>query len=208
MQAGDEVQVTDGEGTLAVARIAEAHARHCILHIVSRKFIAPSAHRLHVAVAPAKSAERNEWMLEKMVELGVEEVSFISTERSERGRMNMERMQKIAVSAMKQSRQSWLPKLNPLATFEHLPERTLPVARLIAWCEAEHTNSLKQMMQPADTIILIGPEGDFTAEEVARARAVGFQPVSFGPRILRTETAAVHAVSSFNTLVRGVESTS
>jgi 16S rRNA (uracil1498-N3)-methyltransferase len=207
LKKGDEVHLTDGKGIHAIALIGDDHPKKCILDIVSttqtqrnRKYY------LHIVVAPTKNMERIEWFLEKATEIGIDEVSFIETTNSERTRVNMERFEKITVSAMKQSKQWYLPKLNDIQKLSTLLPTLTGDLKFIAWCETPHTDLLskqlqqKHLLQLPSITIFIGPEGDFTKAETELVQHNGFIPSSLGQSILRTETAALYACMAVQTI--------
>jgi 16S rRNA (uracil1498-N3)-methyltransferase len=136
-----------------------------------------------------------EWFIEKATEAGIDEISFIETENSERAKVNLERCEKIAVSAMKQSKQWYLPKINSLKKITDILKQNIPGVKFIAWCETDETALINQKIKqlaPSHITILIGPEGDFTSTEVNLAIQHDFIPVSLGKTILCTETAALY----------------
>ena len=154
---------------------------------------------LHIAVAPTKLMERNEWFVEKAVEIGVDEITFLNTEHSERDVIKMERIEKIAVSAMKQSEKAFMPRLNGMTRFRTLIENGFEGDKFIAHCEPGMKVHLKDAVVAGhDTLVLIGPEGDFSPAEIEMALKAGFKPISLGPSRLRTETAAIVAVHIMN----------
>jgi 16S rRNA (uracil1498-N3)-methyltransferase len=147
-------------------------------------------------VAPTKNFDRMEWFIEKATEAGIDEITFVETANSERAKVNLERCEKIAVSAMKQSKQWYLPKINALQKFTDVIKQVLPGDKLIAWCEVDSTALINQKISQLTSnhiTILIGPEGDFTEAEVKIAQQHHFIPISLGKTILRTETAALYA---------------
>lgn len=198
--AGDAVEVTDGRGTLAQCRIVEAHPKHCLLQVEARtEAYGRRPYGLHLAVAPTKNAARMEWLLEKAVEMGVESFTPLVCAHSERTALKQERMAKIAVSAMKQSLKAYLPALHAPTTVEELIAQPFAGQRFIAYCVGAHRTPLREAYTAgSDALILIGPEGDFSADEVAMALAAGFVPVTLGASRLRTETAALAALAFFN----------
>ncbi len=207
MQKGDIVYLADGKGTKAKAVIDDDHPKRCVLQVVEQQHFTPSQssgrdYTLHILVAPTKNFDRMEWFIEKAVETGVDEITFIETENSERAKVNMERCEKIAVSAMKQSKQWYLPIIHPLVDVKTAITQNNDTEKLIAWCETEQTQQLAQLHQKKSNQIslLIGPEGDFTATEVELAKKHGFTPVSLGTTILRTETAALYGVMAIKAL--------
>lgn len=207
MQKGDVVYLADGKGTKAKALIDDDHPKRCVLQVVEQQHFTPQQssgrnYSLHILVAPTKNFDRMEWFIEKAVEAGVDEITFIETENSERAKVNLERCEKIAISAMKQSKQWYLPVIHPLVDVKKAITQNTATEKLIAWCETEQTQQLAQLHQKKSTQIclLIGPEGDFTATEVALAKQHGFIPVSLGTTILRTETAALYGVMAIKAL--------
>jgi 16S rRNA (uracil1498-N3)-methyltransferase len=202
MKKGDEVHLANGKGMHAIATIADDHPKKTLLHLHTRtQHTLSRNYYLHLLVAPTKNMDRIEWFIEKATEAGIDEISFIETENSERAKVNMERCEKITISAMKQSKQWFLPRLNflqklPVALTQHQSDNAY-----IAWCETPETTLLVHKLMTATAAfqritILIGPEGDFTATEVLQATQAGFQSVSLGHSILRTETAALFACMS------------
>lgn len=202
LRAGDEVTLADGLGASYTAHLTDDHPKRCKLAITQVTHHT-KASQLHIAICPTKNSDRIEWFIEKAVELGVARISFLTCERSERTKINMERCIKTAVSAMKQSKQWWLPELDdalPFTTFckAHAAQHT---HKFIAWCETPHTSALSALLptQSAPALVLIGPEGDFSPDETNVATQLGFQPVSLGNSILRTETAGIYVCA----LMRG-----
>jgi 16S rRNA (uracil1498-N3)-methyltransferase len=166
MKKGDEVHLADGKGTHAIASIVDDNPKRCVLAVTEQQFI--KQHRdyyLHVLIAPTKNFDRIEWFIEKATEAGIDEITFIESSNSERAKINLERCQKIAISAMKQSKQWHLPKINTIIKLSALEQINLQGLKLVAWCESNKEQRLKDILiqQPAQKIaILIGPEGDFT----------------------------------------------
>lgn len=205
---GDEIILIDGKGTEAIATIVDDNPKRCKLHIKLRNEKRETRnYNLHIAIAPTKNFERMDWFIEKAVELGINEITFIESENSERTKINLERCQKIAIAAIKQSKQFYLPKLNEvikLTKFMELTKlNTKEELRLIAFCD-EKTNSLTQQITQSHNqnfSILIGPEGDFTSKEIELAKSAGFKTVSLGSTILRTETAGVFVCAALKTLL-------
>lgn len=173
------------------ARLTQVHEKQCVAEILEAEQRTPRTTRLHLAIAPTKQIDRIEWMLEKCVELGIEEISFIQCHNSERTNLKEERMQKIAESAMKQSLQAFLPKVNGLVKFEHIL-RVPAHLRFIAHCYPGIKTQLKTVDFTGQTaLILIGPEGDFSELEISQAITGGFQALDLGTNRLRTETAGL-----------------
>lgn len=200
LKKGDIVHLASGGGIQAIASIADDNPKKCVLTIQERIAHAPRPTHLHIAIAPTKNFDRMEWFIEKATEIGIEEITFIECEHSERNKINKERCEKVAISAMKQSKQWWLPKINDIIPLKKFIESTEGNAlRLMAWCETNQTDLLNKQLTNSPNhnfTLLIGPEGDFTAWEVELAKAAGFIPISLGENILRTETAALFACAS------------
>lgn len=204
LREGDELNVTDGCGNLYRCQVVEASDKACCIQPLSTIHSPLFTFHLHLAVAPTKNPARMEWLVEKAVEIGVGEITLLQCDHSERTFLKTDRLEKLAVSAMKQSLHTVLPKINPpvkLSDWLCLPLSTLhSPLKFIAHCEADKPRTpLASALQPGkDAVVLIGPEGDFSPEEIDLALECGFQPVSLGPARLRTETAALYAVTAFN----------
>ena len=205
LREGDELNVTDGRGNLYRCRIITSDERSCTVEAAEQEFSIPnSLFSSHLAVAPTKNPSRMEWLVEKAVEIGVGEITLLQCDYSERTFLKTERLEKLAVSAMKQSLHTILPKINPAVKLKDWLNSQSSILnsqlKFIAHCEADKPRvPLASALQPGtDTVVLIGPEGDFSEGEIAMALECGFQPVSLGPSRLRTETAALYAVTAFN----------
>lgn len=200
MTSGDEIFLTDGQGSLCRCRITEAHPKHCSVEVVERQQnVDPHAFYLHVAVAPTKNNARMEWFVEKAVEMGIDEITPIVCDHSERCIIKQDRIEKIAISAMKQSLKAFKPVVNDPTPLSALLAAPFDGQRFIAYCDDERRTPLRSLYQPGqNALILIGPEGDFSPDEVSSALDAGFLPVTLGPCRLRTETAALAAVAFFN----------
>lgn len=192
---GDEILLTDGCGTTYNARITNPHPKHCEFEVLSsEKQARTHDFYLHIAIAPTKNIERLEWMVEKCTEIGVDEITPLLCRFSERKTLRTDRLEKIILSAAKQSLTPYLPKLNPLTDFETLIAQTEQEQKFIAHCYKEDKRELRDEIQKGKSVcVLIGPEGDFSEEEIHHAFARGFVPVSLGKSRLRTETAGVVA---------------
>ncbi|AMR26153.1 16S rRNA (uracil(1498)-N(3))-methyltransferase [Hymenobacter psoromatis] len=192
---GAPVTLVDGRGTIFAATVADANPKRCSLYVVNQEVIAPRATYLHVAVAPTKNLDRMEWLVEKAVEVGVERLSFLRCAHSERRELKLERLEKIAISALKQSGQAYLPQLDEMLDFEAFIEEIDASATFIAHLEAgERLPLARALASTARACVLIGPEGDFSPAEIALALGRGVRPVTLGDSRLRTETAALAAV--------------
>lgn len=199
---GDKVQVTDGTGGFYTAEITEPHPKKCKLTVIqAQKNFGKRSFRLHMAIAPTKNNNRFEWFLEKATEIGVNEITPLLCSHSERKTIKTERLEKILVSAMKQSVKAYLPKLNPMVPFYDFLKQPDGLQKFIAHCNDGKKPHLKNELTPDETIlILIGPEGDFSPEEVEQAKTSGFREISLGKSRLRTETAGVVACHIVNLL--------
>lgn len=200
MGVGDTLSITDGNGTLYHCRIMEANPKGCVVDTVERlKEYGKRPFSLHVAVAPTKNTARMEWFVEKAVEMGVDIITPIICDHSERCSMKSERLKKIAVSAMKQSLKAYLPLINEPTSIDRIINMPATGQRFIAYCDGEIRTPLRNAYNPGnDATILIGPEGDFSSDEVCAALHNGFIPVTLGECRLRTETAALAATAFFN----------
>lgn len=200
-QPGDRLQLTDGHGFFYEGEIADTGKKHAVVRILNTTPAPPSAARLHIAMAPTKQIERFEWFLEKATEIGIQTITPLLCQRSERSTIRHDRLEKILVSAMKQSLQGHLPELRPLTPLEKAVRQATEPRRLIAWCADTPLPHLSTRLDnTADTLILIGPEGDFTPAEVALAESCGFTGISLGATRLRTETAGLLAVAAFRVM--------
>lgn len=199
---GDILFVTNGLGDLFKTEISLASDSKCTVAILSKEKKEATQYTLHLAVAPTKMNDRFEWFLEKATEIGIQEITPIICDRSERKVINKERFEKIILTAMKQCNQFYLPKLNEAITFKNFIKQQHEGQLLIAHCEETDKKSLKSVLNTnTKTTILIGPEGDFSEKEIELALANNFIPVTLGNTRLRTETAAVvacHSVVFFN----------
>lgn len=198
----DILFVTNGLGFLFKTEITLASDSKCTVQIISFEKKEESKFKLHLAVAPTKMNDRFEWFLEKATEIGIYEITPIICDRSERKVINAERFDKIILSAMKQSNELFLPKLNNAVTFKEFIKQQNKGLQLIAHCEETDKKTLKSVLKPNENVtLLIGPEGDFSEKEIALALENNYIPVSLGNTRLRTETAAVvacHSVVFFN----------
>lgn len=199
---GDQLHITNGKGWLFVAEITNTDVKNCVASIISKKFEPTRNYKVHLAVAPTKMNDRYEWFLEKATEIGVDVITPIICDHSERKAIKSDRFEKILQAAMKQSLHYYLPELQEAVSFSDFINQTLGGQKFIAHCEETERTSLKNALQPkSDVLILIGPEGDFSSNEIKSAMAAGFLPVTLGNTRLRTETAAVvacHSVAFFN----------
>ncbi len=201
---GDSLLITNGKGHLFEAEIILADAKKCKAQITSTTKRHRKMYWFHLVVAPTKSNDRFEWFLEKATEIGVDEITPIICAHSERKIVKPERMQKVLQSAMKQSMQTYLPKLNPIMGYTEFMNQSREGLLFIAHCDEDEKLELKRRVAPdKDVTILIGPEGDFSRTEIESAYEKGFLPVSLGQNRLRTETAAIVACTTVNLINNG-----
>jgi 16S rRNA (uracil1498-N3)-methyltransferase len=195
---GDILHVTNGLGTLFTTEIVHASPSKCEVNVISKITEQARAFGLHLAVAPTKLMDRYEWFLEKAVEIGVQTITPLICDHSERTVIKLERIEKIVLGAMKQSNQLFLPTINEVQHFKTFIKNQPATQKLIAHCEETKKFSLKESLQPKQsTLILIGPEGDFSSKEIELALQNNYKPVSLSETRLRTETAAIVACHSF-----------
>jgi 16S rRNA (uracil1498-N3)-methyltransferase len=196
MNRGDAIQVTDGNGHLFSGTIQLAHDKRTTVEITETTRQPQSSYHLHLYVALTKHADRLEWMLEKCVEMGLASFTPLITHRTERKNIRVDRLEMIALSAMKQSLKAWLPVVHPAAKVADAFKQAGSGTKLIAHCaNDEQKIVLSEIKADKEVHIFIGPEGDFTLDEVSSAMEQGFQQVSLGPSRLRTETAGLTACS-------------
>lgn len=198
-KVGDVIQVIDGNGTRAIGKIEAAHAKQCAVSLTEKEVVTQTRnYKINIAIAPTKNIERIEWFVEKAVEIGIDEISFIKCKNSERTVVKDERILKVAESAVKQSQQAYIPKINPLIDFKEFIKKDRSDIKLIAHCEKESKQHIKQYITANKSFtILIGPEGDFTKDEIALALSSSYLPVALGDSRLRTETAGLFACNAF-----------
>ena len=198
-KVGDIIQVIDGNGTRAIGKIEAAHAKQCAVSLTDKEVVKQTRnYKLHVAIAPTKNIERIEWFVEKAVEIGIDEISFIKCKNSERTVIKDDRLKKVAEAAVKQSQQAYIPKMNPIIDFKEFIKKNSSDVKLIAHCEKESKQHIKKFIITGKTFtVLIGPEGDFTKDEIALALSLNYSPVALGGSRLRTETAGLFACGAF-----------
>jgi len=204
LQVGDKIQLIDGKGNFYTAAITDPHPKRTSLQIIAvQKDFHRRNHYLHIAIAPTKNIERLEWFLEKATEIGIDEISLVICQRSERKEVKTERLDKIITSAIKQSIKAWHPVLNEPVVLNKLMSSPFGGQKFIAHCEPGDRFTLKQELKPFGRyLILIGPEGDFTPKEIDDALNNGFKAITLGESRLRTETAALEACFEVNFLNR------
>lgn len=194
---GDRVLVINGRGIRATGIISDAHPKKCQVKIVSKEIFPPDETKVMVAISPTKSNDRIEFFLEKATEIGLDGVIPLMAKNNERTKVNMERWKKVMVSAVKQSNRSWMPEIfEPMKIEELLKQDWGDFQKLIAYCEELPEESVTQYANNTkNKLLLIGPEGDFTLEEVIGCESVGFKRVNLGKNRLRTETAGIVGVT-------------
>ena len=201
-KVGDTLYITNGNGFLFTAKITIADQKNCVISIENSEFKKPTDYKLHLAVAPTKMNDRYEWFLEKATEIGITSITPIFCDHSERKNVKLDRFEKILQSAMKQSLHLYLPTLNQPISFKDYINQDFSGDLFIAHCEETDKKSLKNEIKPNTEItILIGPEGDFSVNEIETAIKNKFIPVTLGNTRLRTETAAIvacHSVAFIN----------
>ena len=192
-KTGDSIQIIDGKGQLVSGTITNAHPKKCEISNVASLHKEEKPPQVHIAIAPTKNFDRMEWFVEKATEIGVTEITFIKCDRSERAKINMNRINKKVLSALKQCQSLWLPRVNDLTDLNEVVDMSSEEQKLIAHLEEGEKHILTPSGQ--SSIVLIGPEGDFTPEEIAMATERDFRSVSLGKNVLRTETAGIVAAS-------------
>lgn len=200
LKEGDELMLMDGKGSFYRAEVTLVSNHHCMYRIVERQPQQPQWEgRVHLAIAPTKMNDRIEWMAEKATEVGIDELSFLNCQFSERRNLKTERIKKIVVAAVKQSHKAWMPIVNELEPFRQFISRQSSGHRYIAHCynEVPRVNLFDELCRldaSEDALVLVGPEGDFSIDEVRYAVSQGFVSVDLGKSRLRTETAGLSAV--------------
>ncbi len=198
MKQGDTLLLTDGKGHFIASHIEHIEGKKCWVAFDKIEKQNPLPYRLHLVVAPTKNTNRYEWLLEKATEIGVTSIISLISFHSERRKLNTERLEKILISAMKQSQKAYLPKLSVPTSFQEIINRPLEGKGYIAHCCADFDRETisESYKKGEEVTILIGPEGDFSKEEIEQAIAVGFKSIHLGTSRLRTETAGIIACSS------------
>ena len=197
---GDTLIIVDGKGGWYETVLVTDEIQNCKLRIIEKKekYGKPN-HYIHIAIAPPKSHDRAEWFVEKSVEIGVQEISFVLTKNSERNNIKMNRIKKRAVSSMKQSLRAYLPQINDILSFGDFVETCSNSEKYVGYLRDGNTNFLLSITKPGDNYcVLIGPEGDFDPEEIKHALTFGFQCISLGENRLRIETAGLVACHILN----------
>lgn len=203
MKAGDTIEVMDGKGRLYRCVLVDAHSKHAAVEIVeSQELPLFWSQDVTLAVAPTKHMDRMEWMVEKLTELGVNRIVPLLCRHSERKEIKTERLEKIAVSAMKQSLKATLPEILPMTPIADVIAGFGDQQRFVCYCDDDTPRRyLGNVYRPQSSVtVMIGPEGDFSPEEITTAISVGWQPVTLGDTRLRTETAAIAACQIIHTV--------
>lgn len=199
---GDLITLVDGHGGFFIAEITDPNPKRCQVNVIqSEQNFGLPGFQVNVAIAPTKNMERIEWFLEKATEIGVTRITPLLCRFSERKEIKHERLEKVMISAMKQSLKAYLPRLDELTKFSNFIHQPFEGQKFIAHCGDQQRDLLKNRIKPGENyLILIGPEGDFSPDEIEQALNAGFLPVSLGNSRLRTETAGVVACHTFNLL--------
>ena len=197
-QVGDEIMVLNGRGGIFHCLLTSVTKRQCNYTILSRTHINPRSFESRLVIAPTKNMDRMEWMVEKLTEIGIDEIVFITTDHSERRKLRLDRLEKKVIGALKQSGNPFCPTLTGGLSFPEALERYTDGIKLIAHVDQTNQPLNTKLQSDTNTTILVGPEGDFSREEVALALDKGFQPVSLGNNTLRTETAGFTACCHIN----------
>lgn len=202
LEVGDEIYLIDGKGGFYRCEISQAHPKHCEVKCVEKtENYGQRDYRIHIAIAPTKNIERIEWFLEKCTEIGIDEITPLLCDHSERKVIKEDRLEKVIISAMKQSLKAYLPKLNPMTDFSRFVKNNHDPLKCIAHCDEGNKKRLDELYTPHQNVtILIGPEGDFSENEIKLAIEQDFKPITLGESRLRTETAGIVACHSINFL--------
>ncbi len=194
LRAGERIGLLNGTGLRVEAELVEVSKRRCMAQAIERmqQEVERTA-RIHMAVAVTKQMERYEWFVEKAVEIGVDRITPMLTSRTERNALRLDRLERVAVAAMKQSQRTWLPVIDPLTHLDALLAQEIHRQRYFGWCEGAHVQFTSSYSPATNALVLIGPEGDFTTDEADILRSTDFAAVNLGQARLRTETAALAA---------------
>lgn len=198
-KGGDIIHITDGKGVLYTCKITDSKPDKCAFVIESSEQEKPKNFSIHIAIAPTKNPDRTEWFVEKAIEIGVDEITFLECDNSERSTIKTERIEKLAVSAMKQSLKTTLPKIHSIRQLDKFITESDSSKKFIAYVDQSNPDQLLKVAQPKENyLVLIGPEGDFSAAELSLAIKNGFKKVALGRSRLRTETAGIVACHTLN----------
>lgn len=193
---GQRIGLLNGRGTRAEAELVDVARKRCVAMVLeSKELPRERTGAIHLAIAPTKQMDRLEWLVEKAVELGVDRISPVMTTRTERTRIRLDRLERVAIAAMKQSMRAWLPMIDNPVELKDLIMEPGPAQRFFGWCSGEQPELMNVYEPGMDALVLIGPEGDFSPAEAEQLMTAGFVAVSLGSARLRTETAALAAVT-------------
>ena len=198
-KTGDLIDITDGFGNFYKAQLSDLNPKKCFFKVLSSQSIPENNFFIHIAIAPTKSSDRIEWFIEKAVEIGIDKISLIRTSHSERKSINLERVKKKAISAMKQSVRAFLPELVQMVDLNKLLTSGIEDQKFIAHLESPTTEYLENAANPGKSyLLLIGPEGGFSDDELSKAKENQFSVVKIGDYRLRTETAGIVGCTTLN----------
>ncbi len=202
LKSNDVIMITNGKGFFYEGKIVDANPKATVIQITGKKQVEKNwKQQIVLCIAPTKNIARTEWAIEKCTEIGVDEITPFISFHSERKVIKHERLEKIITAAVKQSLKAWHPELNPITTFKELVKEPFDGQKFIAYIHEDHKKLLSNSIKTNENIkILIGPEGDFSPEEVELAMANGFKPISLGKERLRTETAMVSACQTVHVI--------
>ncbi len=202
LKTGDKIYLTDGKGNLYETVLIEDNIKHCTIKVENiQKEYGKRDYKIHIAIAPTKNIKRFEWFLEKATEIGIDEITPLICEHSERKILKTERLNKVIYAAVKQSLKAYIPKLNKIVKFSDFIVQDFISEKYIAYLDKKKLKTLKNIYKKGnDALIIIGPEGDFSNKEIHKAKNIGFIPISLGKSRLRTETAALAACHIINLL--------
>ncbi|MDC3252928.1 16S rRNA (uracil(1498)-N(3))-methyltransferase [Crocinitomicaceae bacterium] len=200
MNVGDIIGILNGKGNLFKCKIVDNHPKQCQLVVIEEKKEEQPNYDIHIAIAPTKQVDRLEWFIEKATEIGITEITFIQCKNSERIRLKSERLQKKAIAAMKQSHRLYLPKINELMPVTDFIKSNTD--GLIAHCYENERSHLSDVYRANNCPILIGPEGDFSKDEIDLALQNGYKTITLGENRLRTETAALYTCMNAKFILR------
>ena len=200
-KTGDLIDITDGKGNFYQAKLTQVSSHECKFEIITTEHHEPPPYYIHIAIAPTKNTDRIEWFVEKAIEIGVSEISFINSAHSERSRLNLDRIQKKSIAAMKQSLRPILPKINDIQPAATFAKNSIEGQKYVAHLDEASTPFLSDIAEKTKPyVVIIGPEGGFSDEEISLFSKQGFVSVRLGNYRLRTETAGVMTCAILNTI--------
>jgi 16S rRNA (uracil1498-N3)-methyltransferase len=201
LKQGDKIALVDGRGGYYTAAISLEDAKKCLVTITEKQQASKRNYHLHIAIAPTKNMDRMEWFLEKAIEIGLDEFTPLICERSERREIKTERLEKIAIAAIKQSGNAYFPKINQAMPYSQFIKQEFEGLKMIAHCLSDDKKHLKELYTAGSkAVVLVGPEGDFSNSEVSAALNINYQPINLGQSRLRTETAGMYICAAVNLL--------